>query len=1014
MADANNNSMDSIPPEAPPTSGSTGRTRKATDEDSRASNEPTPKRRRESSDSNTGGSSRRRPSLGGDKASPVVTTVIKQPMSGSKPTMIQEEAEPTVDITGTTPLVAADAAGGTTTLTAEDPQNLEPRYLNGHLVTQDMINAAQQSRLLPFAMNYDEALQFPDVTNVNQVNDYVYSRNWILALWFSNVRRWLDYNDIATNPDFLNITHGLPYRLWRYLTIGGYINVGVVQKPTHTKEILSFPRRYHRLLARSQASTTVPGTMKAEDERMEIERENAMHAGHMRQHRKIKAAPKIAIIGAGVAGLSCARQLQNFGFNVVVYEALGRVGGRVWTRRTPDGVACDMGAMVLTGLSGNPLVHLLRQLSIPLTAVRSKCPLYDIDGLRVPADEDDRWESAFNKFLDACSMLPKDLKGAVDENGNKTLSLGEAFERVMEKCNQHSQTNMIAQLDKVKDAMAKFKQYLQKANTEAAVASNGGAGDGSASATAGGTGADAAETDEPSRPVRAAASAAKEASAAAASGAKDSAATAGDDGLPTDQALRQVAEELGRSQSYEITDLGKRCIEWHLANLEYGNANYLHNISLEYWDQDDGNEFLGTHVMVKHGYSAIPRGLANGLDVRTGHVIESIDYTAGDDGQVIIKGQAMKKDEPVVTNSSGSAPQIIIKGEDDQQKDVIQTGISSSAMANGGHIAPHDGQNVPIGVMGQIARAAEDRPSGVGDRDNVKKEEEDKQDTLYANNSGSADSIEMAPFLDEADHVVCTVPLGVLQRRKIKFNPELPHWKLDAIDNLGFGCMEKVVLRFNDQFWGNDADTFGIMGDDADRRGEGYIFWSLSGSFETPSLLAMLAGKAAMESRNVSDSELVDRVKAKLKEVFGSRFQEPIAHVVTRWSSDPFFGGSYSSLGRNARPEDYDLTAVPLASTGEAYKTVPISDRRNKTVPEAAPVTREAQEAAMHFFEATSQASLRLLFAGEHTMRAYPATVHGAHLSGLREAQRLATLYIDLAEMDKNANDSDSSDGDPF
>ena len=36
----------------------------------------------------------------------------------------------------------------------------------------------------------------------------------------------------------------------------------------------------------------------------------------------------------------------------------------------------------------------------------------------------------------------------------------------------------------------------------------------------------------------------------------------------------------------------------------------------------------------------------------------------------------------------------------------------------------------------------------------------------------------------------------------------------------------------------------------------------------------------------------------------------------------------------------------------------------------------------------------RVFFAGEHTMRNYPATVHGALLSGLREAGRIADQYI--------------------
>ena len=36
----------------------------------------------------------------------------------------------------------------------------------------------------------------------------------------------------------------------------------------------------------------------------------------------------------------------------------------------------------------------------------------------------------------------------------------------------------------------------------------------------------------------------------------------------------------------------------------------------------------------------------------------------------------------------------------------------------------------------------------------------------------------------------------------------------------------------------------------------------------------------------------------------------------------------------------------------------------------------------------------RLYFAGEHTIRNYPATVHGALLSGFREAGRIADNFL--------------------
>jgi monoamine oxidase len=45
------------------------------------------------------------------------------------------------------------------------------------------------------------------------------------------------------------------------------------------------------------------------------------------------SAPRIVVVGAGLAGLSCAYQLKGAGIRAEIYEASDRVGGRCWTRR---------------------------------------------------------------------------------------------------------------------------------------------------------------------------------------------------------------------------------------------------------------------------------------------------------------------------------------------------------------------------------------------------------------------------------------------------------------------------------------------------------------------------------------------------------------------------------------------------------------------------------------------------------------------------------------------------------
>ena len=53
----------------------------------------------------------------------------------------------------------------------------------------------------------------------------------------------------------------------------------------------------------------------------------------------------------------------------------GRVGGRIHTFKKDNFVA-DLGAMVITGLGGNPLAVLRKQLSLNMSRIHQRCPLY--------------------------------------------------------------------------------------------------------------------------------------------------------------------------------------------------------------------------------------------------------------------------------------------------------------------------------------------------------------------------------------------------------------------------------------------------------------------------------------------------------------------------------------------------------------------------------------------------------------------------------------------------------------
>jgi monoamine oxidase len=193
-----------------------------------------------------------------------------------------------------------------------------------------------------------------------------------------------------------------------------------------------------------------------------------------------------------------------------------------------------------------------------------------------------------------------------------------------------------------------------------------------------------------------------------------------------------------------------------------------------------------------------------------------------------------------------------------------------------------------------------------------------------------------------AKRTVITLPLGVLRSGAISFAPALPQNRLDAINRLHMGILDRVYLRFETAFWPIATQILAFMGE---TKGYWSSFYNMLPVTGQPVLLAFNAGAEAQVIEGWSDQQIVDGMMTVLRTIYGASIPAPLDFKITRWGQDPYALGSYSHIPIGATPEDYDSLGKPVRD--------------------------------------------RLYFAGEATSQKYPATVHGAYLTGMQAAKEI-------------------------
>lgn len=195
-----------------------------------------------------------------------------------------------------------------------------------------------------------------------------------------------------------------------------------------------------------------------------------------------------------------------------------------------------------------------------------------------------------------------------------------------------------------------------------------------------------------------------------------------------------------------------------------------------------------------------------------------------------------------------------------------------------------------------------------------------------------------------AKRAIVTLPLGVLRAGSVRFDPALPEEKTAAISAMKMDVLQKIHLRYKEPFWPEDVEIFGRLA----RGGEFVSAVNVAKWSKEPVLLFFNSGSVARRIEEMTDAAIAELATKHLREMFGSGVPAPEACMASRWGKDPFALGSYSHLAVGAKASDRKRLAEPVSD--------------------------------------------RVFFAGEATESDYPATIHGALLSGRREAARVLAL----------------------
>ncbi len=170
--------------------------------------------------------------------------------------------------------------------------------------------------------------------------------------------------------------------------------------------------------------------------------------------------------------------------------------------------------------------------------------------------------------------------------------------------------------------------------------------------------------------------------------------------------------------------------------------------------------------------------------------------------------------------------------------------------------------------------------------------------------SGGGVAVETPAGTIRARACIVTVSTGVLQAGSIRFTPDLPGWKQDAIDSLPMGLLAKVALQFDGERFGLGANQWLTYRVPNEIPAEACYFLTFPFGFDL--MIGFIGGAFGWRMSAEGTHAAVDFALEEVVKLFGGRARDHfVKGHLTDWAGNPWTLGAYAA----ARPGRYDARA---------------------------------------------------------------------------------------------------------